>query len=89
MSETKTIRAIKPIDGQPVGTVLTVSPDMADFLVQGGAAEEVKPVADKSASSPTGSVDGRKSALSTPQANTRLREATEAEAGKQSEENNK
>lgn len=86
MSETKTIRAIKPIDGQPVGTVLTVLPDIADFLVQGGAAEEVQSVVAKTASNPVEGANVRKSTPLSSQANTRLRGVTEAEFDKQSEE---
>lgn len=87
MSEAKTVRAIKPIDGQPAGTVLTVSSDMADFLIQGGAAEEVKSVASKSASNAPVDGEPRKSIQLNPDVAERLLQVSGVKVEKQSKEN--
>ena len=39
MSETKAIKALRPIDGNPAGSELTLATGVADFLVGQGAAE--------------------------------------------------
>jgi hypothetical protein len=86
MSETKTVRAIKPIDGQPAGTVLIVSPDMADFLIQGGAAEEVKSVAAKTVSIATESGNPKKTIQLNPDVEARPLEMMGAKLEKQPKE---
>jgi hypothetical protein len=82
MSEARTVKALKPIDDNPVDSVLDLPVWLADFFVKGGAAEYVDAVASKTGSEAMEESKTTQSKPKSAEPSTRLREVSEGKPEK-------